>query len=312
MRIPLRDFMPVIAVTLALGTAATALPLSPATAAPKTGEGKPLFEFGVVADVQYCDCDTKGTRNYRGSLQKLSEAAAVFNDEDLAFTIQTGDLIDRNRESFDRILPVWEQIEGPRHHMLGNHDFPVYTDEVKTILGMPNQYHDFSQDGFRFVALDTNDISTYANAPGSPKHGQAENVLATKGWEGDSNAQSWNGGVGEEQMRWFENVLTDAEAKGEKTVVLGHMPVAPANEHNAWNDSAIIATMERHQNVVAYLNGHNHVGNYVERNGIHYVNLEGMVEQDTNAYSVIKVHEDRLVIDGYGREPDRQLKFASE
>ena len=66
---------------------------------------------------------------------------------------------------------------------------------------MPNQYYDFSQDGFRFVALDTNDVSTYANAPESPKHGQAENILAAKAWEGDSNAQPWNGGVGEEQMR---------------------------------------------------------------------------------------------------------------
>ena len=312
MRTPKRPFMTAAAATLALGAAATALSLSPATAAPATGEGKPLFEFGVVADAQYCDCDTKGTRDYRGSLQKLSEAATTFNNEGVAFSIQTGDLIDKNKESFDQILPVWEQIQGPRHHLLGNHDFPVYTDEVETILGMPNQYYDFSRDGFRFVALDTNDISTYANAPESPKHALAETILATKTWEGDRNAQSWNGGVGEEQMRWFESVLTDAEAKGEKTVVLGHMPVAPVNEHNAWNDSAIIATMEKHHSVVAYLNGHNHKGNYEERNGIHYVNLEGMVEQGSNAYSVVKVHEDRLVIDGYGREPDRQLKFASK
>ena len=41
-------------------------------------------------------------------------------------------------------------------------------------------------------------------------------------------------------------MLTDAEAKGEKTIVLGHMPVAPLNEHNVWNDSAVIAAMEKH------------------------------------------------------------------
>lgn len=32
--------------------------------------------------------------------------------------------------------------------------------------------------------------------------------------------------------------------------------------------------MEKHQSVAAYLNGHNPVGNYEERNGIHYVPAE--------------------------------------
>jgi hypothetical protein len=41
---------------------------------------KPLFSFGIIADVQYCDCEPVGTRYYRSSLSKLAEAvtAALF------------------------------------------------------------------------------------------------------------------------------------------------------------------------------------------------------------------------------------------
>ena len=269
------------------------------------------MEFGLIADAQYCDCDNRNTRHYRGSLHKLAEAAKMINAEDVDFTIQTGDLIDRYPESFDAILPIWEQIEGTKYHALGNHDFPFSTDQVVERLGMQNQYYDFSTAGWRFIVLDTNDISTYANEPGSEKYLEAEATLKALTWAGDPNAQSWNGGVGPEQMEWFTGALAEAEAAGEKAVVVGHMPVAPLDQHNAWNDAAIIEAMEEAGNVAAYFNGHNHVGNYyAEKNGIHYVNFQGMVEGDTNAFSIVRVFEGTIEIDGFGREPDRKLKIS--
>ena len=65
-------------------------------------------------------------------------------------------------------------IEGPKYHVLGNHDFPVTTDQVVDILGMPNQYYDFKYKNWRFVVLDTNDLSLYANPVGSEKYQQAQ------------------------------------------------------------------------------------------------------------------------------------------
>ncbi|WP_162830009.1 alkaline phosphatase PhoX [Amycolatopsis palatopharyngis] len=294
----------------AIGVAAAAVAATPLASA--ESEHKTLFEFGLVADAQYCDCDPKGTRHYRESPAKLAEAAETFNQEDVDFAVQVGDIIDRYKKSFDEILPAWEQVEAPRHNVLGNHDFPVPTDEVVDILDMPNQYYDFSRDGWRFIVIDTNDISTYANPDGSAKDKQGENALEVLKWAGDINAQAWNGGVSEEQMTWLQGVLDDSATKGEKVVVLGHMPVEPLNVHNAWNDDAIIQTLEAHDNVVAYFNGHNHAGNYhAERNGIHYVTFQGMVETpDTNAYSVLRVYPNRLEIDRYGREPDRTLQVA--
>jgi manganese-dependent ADP-ribose/CDP-alcohol diphosphatase len=272
---------------------------------------KPSFEFGLVADAQYCDCDPSGTRFYRATPGKLAEAVKTFNSRDLAFTIQTGDIIDRDVASFSKILPIYNQINGPKYHVLGNHDFPVTTNKVVDILGMSKQYYDFSKNGWRFVVLDTNDISTYANAIGSEKQRQAQSFYEVLKWTGAANAQTWNGGVGSEQMAWLRDVLSKSSQAGEKVVVIGHMPLYPKNEHNAWNDEALVQLLESSGNVVAYFNGHNHEGNYAEKNGISYVNFQGMLETaDTNAYSIIRIYPSRIEIQGFGREPNRVLNIS--
>jgi len=284
--------------------------LTGATSAFAKNEEKPKFEFGIVPDAQYCDCEINGTRYYTNSLDKLMEAAQTFNSQEVDFTVQTGDLIDRNLSSFSDILPIYNTIEGPKYHVLGNHDFPVTTDEVVDILGMKNQYYDFKFKNWRFVVLDTNDLSLYANPVDSEKYQQAQEMYNSLKATNEINAQTWNGGVSEEQLTWLRGVLEKASQRQEKVVVLSHMPVYPENNHNVWNDEAVIAELEAAGNVVAYFNGHNHAGNYGVKNGIHYVNLKGMVEtDDTNSYSIVRVYKDRLEVDGYGREIDRILKI---
>lgn len=292
------------------GAGAVALTLYPrgfATARPRAGG----FAFGLVADAQYCDCENRRTRHYRASLGKLAEAARTFNAHDLSFTVQVGDLIDRHEASFAEILPVYEQVRGPKRHVLGNHDYPIPADQVVELLDMPAPYYEFRREGWRFIVLDTNDVSLYANPPSSEKHELAVAMLDDLRRRGAVNAKPWNGAVGEEQLAWLRHALAKAARKEEQVIVLSHMPVYPRNAHNVWNDDAVIDVLESHGNVVAYFNGHNHYGNYGERNGVHYVNFHGMVELDTNAYSIVRVRPGRLEIDGYGREPDRVLEFQA-
>lgn len=284
--------------------------LFPAGSVLAKSEEKPKFEFGLVPDAQYCECEDNGTRYYQDSVTKLIEAAQTFNQQNIDFTIQTGDLIDRNIASFSTMLPIYNMIEGPKYHVLGNHDFPVTTDEVVDILDMPNQYYDFKYKNWRFVILDTNDLSFYANPEGSQKYEQAESMYNSLKEDGAVNAQTWNGGVSNEQMVWLREVLNKAEKTNEKVVVIGHMPVYPKNNHNVWNDEEIVKELEEADSVVAYFNGHNHAGNYAVKDGIHYVNLKGMVEtSDTNSFSIVEVYKNRLEIDGYGREGDRVLEI---
>jgi len=48
--------------------------------------------------------------------------------------------------------------------------------------------------------------------------------------------------------------------------------------------------IEEYPNVVAYINGHYHYGNYGFRNGIHYIDQAGMLlTQETNSFSVLEV-----------------------
>lgn len=270
---------------------------------------KPSFQFGLIADAQYADIEPNGTRFYRASLEKVAEAVKTFNEKGVVFTVHLGDFIDRDASSFSNILPIFNQVNGPKYHLLGNHDYAMDAKTVANTLGMPNFYYDFSYAGWRFVVLDTNDLSTYANPVGSEKYQKAITTYDVLKWSGANNAQTWNGGVDSEQMVWLKNVLTNSSKAGEKVVVLGHMPLSPMNAHNAWNDEALIKVFESSGNVVAYFNGHNHAGNYVEKNGIHYVNFKGMVETaDTNAYSIVRVYPDRIEIKGFGREQNRVLK----
>lgn len=277
------------------------------------GKADGSFQFGLVADAQYCDCPVRGSRHYRASLGKFEEAVDTFNGLDLAFTVHMGDMIDRHEESFSEIVPIYEQTRGPKFDVLGNHDYSYAgstSNETIELLGMPGQYYQFRREGWRFIVLDTNDISLYANPEGSEKHEQAQEILAELKESGAVNAKPYNGAVGDEQLDWLRGVLAGARRRGEKVIVFGHMPLYPKNFHNTWNDDALIETFESFGNVVAYFNGHNHYGNYGEKNGTHFVNLHGMVELDTNAYSVARVSEDRLEITGYGREPDRELEIS--
>lgn len=161
--------------------------------------------------------------------------------------------------------------------------------------------------------LDTNDLSLYSNPEGSEKYQHAKTVFDVLSWSGADNAQTWNGGVDSDQMTWLKDVLAKSVQAGEKVVVMGHHPIAPQNMHNAWNYEALVKVLESSGNVVAYFNGHNHAGNYAEQNGVSYVNFKGMVETaDTNAYSIIRIYPDRLVIKGYGREPYRVIKLGKK
>ena len=89
-----------------------------------------------------------------------------------------------------------------------------------------------------------------------------------------------------------------------------HFPVYPeGNRHNLWNSSEIIEILEAHSCVRAYINGHNHAGNYGIKAGIHYLTMKGMVDTEETSYGIIIVKDDRLEINGFGREENRILEI---
>lgn len=269
------------------------------------------LRFAAIADAQYCDHEVEWQRHYRDSLTKLRAAAEEINSADVSFTVHLGDLIDRDRASFEPVLAAWHEIRGPRHHLLGNHDFArdADPDEIATILGMPGRYHSFVTQGVRFVALDTNDVSTYGNRPGSAHADLAARWIEEIVAAGGPNGQTWNGGVGAEQLAWLQSELDAAATAGERVIVLGHCPIVGTNPHNALNAAEILAVLEATPHVIAYLNGHDHAGRYEHVNGIHHLNLHGMVEHPApdTAYAIITVTDETIDVAGRGQEPSRVL-----
>lgn len=274
-------------------------------------EEVPELRFGVVADVQYRDADPEAGRYFRQSTEKLSEAVRDFNTRSLDFVIQLGDLIDRDFQSFRKVLPIYQQIKVPAYHVLGNHDFWVEIEkreDVVRILGLERGYYDFSERGWRLIVLDGNDLSLYASGEKEHRYAEAETMLSDIRQQGLPQAQRWNGGLGAVQIEWLRDTLAESLQEGQRAIVFCHFPVYPADQHILWNADEVIATLEEFPHVVAYINGHNHAGNYAKKEGIHYLNLKGMVDTpDTNAYTIIEVYPDYLKVLGKGREPERFL-----
>jgi len=278
-------------------------------------EIKPDFTFGVIADVQYCECDPIGTRFYSNSLLKLSDSIRDFNARDLSFVIQLGDLIDRDINSYESVLSVFNQINTKKYHVLGNHDYGVDEGQKENVperMGMDSRYYEFGSEGWRMIVLDGNDLSYYAPSKSHEQKKETEALFQKLKDRDGVNAHDWNGGLSSQQISWLKKNLEQASLKQEQVLLFCHFPVYPSREENLWNDVELIELLESYPCVVALLSGHYHSGNYAKKKGIHYLTLQGMVEtEEHNAYAVVEVYSDHLKVFGFGRESNRILTFKN-
>ena len=271
-------------------------------------ESTPLFEFGAIADCQYCD--QEGTRRqYRLSPGKLERCIEDFNKRSLAHVVHLGDFIDKDWKSFDVVVPIIQKSNAPVYHVLGNHDFSVedrFKNQVPERLGLSSRYYDFSVGKWRFLILDTNDVSLYAYPEGSRKAKESKRVYESLG----GDLTKYGGGIGDTQLKWIRTRLERAQKRGERVILHSHHPVYPFTRHAAWNAREVVATLEEFDCVAAYLNGHNHRGSYGIEKGIHYLTLKGMVDTTETAYATVSIYADRLEVHGKGRQDDYVLELT--
>jgi manganese-dependent ADP-ribose/CDP-alcohol diphosphatase len=184
---------------------------------------EPFFSFGIIADVQYCDCDPEGTRFYRNSIPKLRNAVNSLRQDSADFLVNLGDLIDRDYNSFKPILDIIDSSGMKTYHCTGNHDYSV-ENRFKRRLPVPltskNGYFSFVHKNFRFIFLNGNELSTYASS-GKSAIKQAQNYIIALKNEGSINAIDWNGGVSPEQLSWLDRQLEEATRNNEKALLPG-------------------------------------------------------------------------------------------
>jgi predicted phosphodiesterase len=281
---------------------------------------KPLFSFGVVADVQYCDCEPEGTRFYRSSLTKLREAVNVFKSDSVRFIVNLGDLIDKNFSSYKPVIDILDSSKLRIYHVAGNHDFSV-SQRHKKILPVQKEarggyyseategYYSFSYKKFKFIFLNGNEISTYASDKKESVI-QSEELLSSLKSKNEINAMDWNGGLSGKQLSWMIRELENAAMDEEKVIIFCHFPVVPENVHNLLNYKEVLTLLNGYNNIIAWLSGHNHAGNYGNFNNIHFVTFKGMVETESaNSFAVVDVYKNKLWIRGSGREKSMILAY---
>jgi len=270
------------------------------------------FKIGVFADCQYCNCETAGTRFYRNSLVKLEECINQFNlDKEIDFVVGLGDIIDRDFTSFDSVNSILAKSKNEVFQVIGNHDLEVeksLIEKVPSKLNLEKPWYAFNKKGWHFIFLNGNDITFHSND--AKIMNQAKEMTEQLKKEGKPNYHEWNGGIGNEQMQWLEKELQQAETKNLKVAIFCHYPLLPFESHVLWNSEEMLEVLTKYHNVKLYMNGHNHAGNYTTQNGIHFVNLKGMVETETeNAFSIISFTDKQIEIKGFGREENRILKL---
>jgi len=280
----------------------------------------PDVSFGIIADCQYADADDfegiiRGSSQrffncYRLSPGKLEEAIDTFNEHELDFTVHLGDFIDRDLKDTKRLHRITKRGRATLLHVFGNHEFWVpgtTPEDVIKKYKMPSNYYAKREKGSRFLFLDTCDLGVLEHAEGSPEWKIGRALLDKMQWEGALQAYHWNGGLGERQLEWLDGELANAEKHDEQAVLFAHHPVFPPSVLNALNREEILDVIDAHDNVTAFINGHDHGGAFGVRKGVPYVTMPGMLSGATNAYGIAHLYKDRLEIDGYGRVPSRVL-----
>jgi manganese-dependent ADP-ribose/CDP-alcohol diphosphatase len=272
----------------------------------------PLFSFGLIADIQYCNCDPEGTRFYRSSLVKLKEAVKYFRKSKPSFVVNLGDMIDKDFASYKPVFNILDTAGFKIYHITGNHDYSVEPRLKKRLppLQFNNEgYFSFINGKFRFIFLNGNEVSTYATNKKSVIKEANDSILKLKN-NGELNGMEWNGGISRKQILWLTNQLNTAANNSEKVFIMCHFPVYPVNIHNLLNYKDILHVLEGYDNIIAWFNGHNHYGNYGNSHMVHFVTMKGMVEtENSNSFALVEVYKNKIWIKGSGREKSQILAY---
>lgn len=300
-----RDFLASGGAACVLGVAGCALPW-PAE--------RRTVRFGVVADAHYSTRKRWRDRHYADSLAKMRQAVDAFNKSGLDFAIELGDLKDMgvkpDRDEtlgfLDAIEAEFVRFDGPRYHVLGNHDmdclskadFLAHTANHGAAYG--KERYSFEVGGVKFIVLDAcfnKDRSPYCRG----------NFDWTRAF------------IPDEELAWLDEELKVVTTP---VVVFCHQLLDGFSTGKGLggvfvgNWKQAVGIMERHGNVIASIQGHHHRGHYSFRNGIHYWTMKAMIagaHPPHNSYAVVEISPDGdIAVKGFGDCESRVLQMGRE
>ncbi|MCB1120914.1 MAG: metallophosphoesterase, partial [Verrucomicrobiae bacterium] len=154
--------------TFMKATAQSALLLASGAGMTGCRASRPILRIGLVSDTHYADREPAGTRFYRESLGKLKECVDRMNEERVDFMVHLGDFKDQDSEPEEArtlryvkdLESVYAKFNGPRYHLLGNHDVDSISKEQfgkmveNTGIETGATYYSFDRGRVHIVVLD--------------------------------------------------------------------------------------------------------------------------------------------------------------
>ncbi len=189
---------------------------------------RPL-RFGVIADV------------HKDIMHDADERLAAFiesmNQAKVDFIVQLGDFC-VPKEANRSFLDIWNGYQGPRYHVLGNHDTDGGFSREQTVAWwkMPSRYYAFEQSGIKFIVLDGNDRPEN-HAGGYPRF------------------------IAEDQRRWLSAELEKTDLP---VIVFVHQSLEREDKGGVQNGDEVREIMEKFnvrvgkRQVIACFSGHHH------------------------------------------------------
>lgn len=267
-----------------------------------TAINRPLFgdaqqadglKVGLVTDLHYADKPSSGSRHYRESLNKLSEAGEHFKMHQSEFVVELGDFIDA-ADSVDTELGYLKRINrdfsaicSKRHYVLGNHCVHTLTkQEFLNGVEQEKSYYSFDSGDFHFVVLDS-----CFRSDGQP-YGRKNFV-----WT-DPNIPA-------AELEWLRDDLKQTK---KKTVVFAHQRLDVSNHHGVKNAKDVRKVLQESGKVLAVFQGHSHSNDHNDIGGIHYCTLVAMVEgsgAESSGYSMLNLASDGTIsVEGFRKQAD--------
>ena len=244
---------------------------------------KPAVRAGLVTDLHYADKPRRGSRYYRQTLSKLTEAVAQFKRDKPAFTVELGDFIDAADSVktelgyLKTVNTLFSKIPGDAHYVLGNHCVHTLTkDEFLGGVGKKESYYSFDKNGFHFVVLDA-----CFRGDGKPY--------------GRKNFKWTDPNIPAAELDWLKSDLRQTKSK---TIVFVHQRLDVGKPYGVKNAKAVRKVLEKSGKVLAVFQGHSHKNDHKLINGIHYTTLVAMVEGDgvkNSGYSLLDVFTDGTI-----------------
>lgn len=258
-----------------------------------SAEQTPMLRVGLITDLHYADKAPAGSRHYRETLGKLSEAALHFEKEKPNFVVELGDLIDAadsvavEQRYLKTINKEFSAVSKERHYVLGNHCVDTLTkQEFLGEVGQKKSYYSFDRGGIHFVVLDS-----CFRSDGEPY--SRKNFKWT-----DAN-------VPLKELEWLQ---ADLKSTDKKTIVFAHQRLDVSNSHGVRNCEEVRKVLQATDQVLAVFQGHSHKNDHKEIAGIHYCTLVAMVEgsgAESNGYSVMSVTDQGVIqISGFRKQAD--------